>query len=175
MSLFDLVLIAILGGFTLFGFWFGIFASLGSLVGTVVGVYLASRWYVAPSIWLAGVTGWSANFTNVVSFILVFLVVNRLIGFVFYLLDKVFSIITHLPVISGLNRLLGALLGFIEGVVALGITIYFISRFPLSPAFMAQVNASSVASWCARVASLLWPLVPQAIQVLQNALQNIIH
>ncbi len=173
--MFDLILIAILAGFTLFGFWFGLMSSLGSLVGTVFGVYLASRWYVAPSIWLAGITGWNTNFTNVVSFIIVFLIVNRLIGFIFYLLDKVFSIITRLPVISGLNRLLGAVLGFIEGVVALGITIYFISRFPLSPTFMAHVNASHVASWCSKVASLLWPLVPEAIRVLQNALQNIIH
>lgn len=175
MSLFDFVLIAILTGFTLFGYWFGLLSSLGSLVGTVFGVYLASRWYVAPSIWLAGVTGWSTNFTNVVSFIILFLIINRLIGFVFFLLDKAFSIITHLPVISGLNRLLGAVLGFAEGVVVLGITIYFISRFPLSPAFMAHVNASPVASWCSGIASLFWPLVPEAIRVLQNALQNITH
>jgi membrane protein required for colicin V production len=175
MSLFDIILVAILGGFTLFGLWFGFFASVGSLVGTVLGVYLSSRWYVAPANWLMSVTHWNANFVNVLMFIVLFLIVNRLIGFIFWILDRFFSIITRLPFISGINRLLGGLFGLLEGIVALGITFYFISRFPLSAGFMTQVNASHVAAFCVSVASLLWPLVPVAIQSLQNFLQNIVH
>jgi uncharacterized membrane protein required for colicin V production len=122
-----------------------------------------------------GVTHWNQNFVNVLVLIILFLIVNRLVGFIFWLLDRVFSIITRLPFISSLNRLLGALFGLLEGIVALGIAFYFISRFPLSPAFMTQVNASRVAAFCGSIASLLWPLVPATIQSLQNFLQNIIH
>lgn len=175
MSFFDLILACVIGGFVLFGLWFGIVATLGSLVGTVFGVFLASRWYALPATWLINTTHWNANFSNVLVFIILYLVVNRLIGFVFYIIDKSFSIITHLPFINSLNHLLGGLFGFLEGVVALGIVFYFVSRFPLSPNFMAQVNASGIAAFCTSIASLLWPLVPTAIQALQNALQNIIH
>ncbi|MBI5729318.1 MAG: CvpA family protein [Candidatus Magasanikbacteria bacterium] len=175
MSLFDLVLLLIIGGFALFGLWFGVVATLGSLVGTVFGVYLASRWYVVPATWLINATGWNANFSNILVFIILYLIINRLIGFIFYIIDKSFSIITHLPFINSLNHLLGGLFGFIEGVVALGITFYFVSRFPLSPAFMAAASASRVVPFCVSIAGLLWPLAPEAIRALQNALQNIIH
>lgn len=175
MSFFDLILILIIGGFTLFGLWFGMVATLGSLVGTVFGVFLASRWYALPAGWLINITGWDANFSKVLVFIVLFLIINRLIGFVFYTIDKSFSIITHLPFINSLNHLLGGIFGFLEGVVALGIVFYFVSRFPLSPEFMAQINASHIAAFCAGIASLLWPLVPEAIRALQNALQNIIR
>lgn len=175
MSFFDIALACIIGGFVLFGLWFGIVATLGSLIGTVFGVYLASRWYVIPATWLINTTGWNANFSNVLVFIILYLIINRLIGFVFYIIDKSFSIITHLPFINGLNHLLGGIFGLIEGVIALGITFYFVSRFPLSPTFMTQASASHIVAFCVNIASLLWPLVPEAIRVLQNALQNIIR
>lgn len=170
MSFFDLILVCIIGGFVLFGLWFGIVSTLGSLIGTVFGVYLASRWYVVPATWLINATGWNANFSNVLVFIILYLIINRLVGFIFYIIDKSFSIITHLPFVNSLNRLLGGLFGFIEGVVALGIVFSFVSRFPLGPAFMAAVNASRVVAFCVSIASLLWPLVPEAIRALQNVL-----
>lgn len=175
MSLFDLVLLCVIGGFALFGLWFGFVATLGSLVGTVFGVYLASRWYVVPATWLINATGWNLNFCSVLTFIILYLIINRLIGFIFYIIDKSFSIITHLPFINSLNRLLGGVFGLLEGVVALGITFYFVSRFPLGPTFMTAVNASHVVPFCTGIAGLLWPLVPVAIQALQNVLQNIVH
>ncbi|HLD35028.1 MAG TPA: CvpA family protein [Patescibacteria group bacterium] len=175
MSFFDLILACVIGGFVLFGLWFGIVATLGSLVGTVFGVFLASRWYALPAAWLINTTGWNANFSNVLVFIILYLIINRLIGFIFYIIDKSFSIITHLPFINSLNHLLGGIFGFFEGVVALGIAFYFVSRFPLSPDFMAQASASRIAAFCVSIASLLWPLVPEAIRALQNALQNLIR
>lgn len=175
MSFFDLILVCIIGGFVLFGLWFGIVATLGSLVGTVFGVFLASRWYTLPATWLINATHWNANFSKVLVFIILYLIINRLIGFIFYILDQTFTLITRLPFINSLDHLLGGIFGFLEGVIALGITFYFVSRFPLSAGFMAQVNASHVAPFCVSIASLLWPLVPVALQTLQNALQNIIH
>lgn len=174
MSLFDVILVCILVGFTIFGLWFGIVSTLGSLAGTVFGVYLASRWYVLPASWLANTTHWSANFCNVVTFVILYLIINRLVGFVFYIIDRTFSIVTGLPFFKSLNHILGAALGLFEGFVALGITFYFISRFPLGMTFMAALSSSKIAPFCLNVASALWPFVPEAVRILQNTLQNII-
>ena len=45
MSTFDIVLLVIIGGFGLFGLWFGIVHTLGSLLGTALGIFLASHYY----------------------------------------------------------------------------------------------------------------------------------
>ena len=43
----------------------------------------------------------------------------------FLVLEKVFGVVTWLPFASSLNRLLGAVFGFVEGVIVLGIVLYY--------------------------------------------------
>lgn len=175
MSLFDVILALVIFGFTLFGFWFGLVQTLGSTVGTIFGVYFASRWYIAPANWVADLTGWETNFTRVAAFIILFIIINRLIGFIFYLLDRTFGIVLRFPFIKSLSRLLGAALGLFEGIIVLGIFFYFISRFPLSAQYMSLITESQVVPIVTRVGAILWPLVPEAVRQLSNALENIIH
>ena len=87
MNLLDVILIITIGGFAMFGFWFGLIHTFGSLVGTAIGAFFASRWYDGLAGWLAGVTGWETNTANVLSFIIVFLIINRVIGFLFWMLE----------------------------------------------------------------------------------------
>lgn len=173
MSLFDIVLVIIIAGFSLFGFWFGLIHTLGSLVGTVVGVFLSTRYYGILAGWIIHITGWNENFSNVLAFIITFVIINRLIGLLFFFIDKTLAILTHLPFLSGINRILGAIFGFFEGVVVLGIIFYFINKFPLSADFMAHVNASAIVPFTVKTASILWPFIPQALKALQDTLQNI--
>ncbi len=51
MALFDLILIIILGGFVLFGLWFGFIHTLGSLLGIVVGAFVAGHYYSGFADW----------------------------------------------------------------------------------------------------------------------------
>lgn len=168
MSFFNLILIIIIAGFGLFGLWFGLIHTLGSLAGTVLGVFLASRWYIPLAGWLSKITGWTDNFTNVLMFIIAFIIINRLVGFAFFLLDRLLSVFTHLPFINGINRLLGLVFGIAEGVIVVGIILYFITKFPLGPNFMASVAASKIAAYCIGIASILWPLIPEAIKAIQG-------
>lgn len=171
----NLVLLIIIAGFGLFGFSLGLVGTLGSLIGSIIGAFFASRWYVAPAQWITMFTGWSNNAASIIAFVLVFIMVNRLVGFLFYILDHTVGLVTRLPVISSLNRLLGAVVGLVEGVIVVGLSLFIVSRYPLSPEIMAALNQSSIAAFCSGVASVLWPLIPSAVQALQNALQNIIH
>lgn len=173
MSFFDIVLIIIIAGFGLFGFWFGIVHTIGSLVGTVAGAFIASRFYEPLAGWLMGVTGWGENVSKVVMFIVIFIVINRLVGFGFWLADRVFSIVTDLPFIRSLNRLLGLLFGVFEGMLTIGLAIYFIERFPLSEPFMQRVAESMIAPICSTMAYVLVPLLPQAIQMLKSTVDYV--
>lgn len=173
MSLFDVILLIIIGGFGLFGLWFGFFHTLGSLVGTVIGAYLSSRYYEPMGEWLVGVTGWNENVSKVLMFIVAFFVINRLVGFVFWLFNKVFKVIAHLPFLKSINRLLGMMLGLFEGALTLGLIIFFIERYPISERLMEQLANSVVAPWLSDLANILIPLLPSALQLLRSSVDYV--
>ncbi|MEK7213278.1 MAG: CvpA family protein [Patescibacteria group bacterium] len=168
MSIFDLILVFIIGAFGLFGLWFGLIHTLGSVLGTVFGAYLASRYYEPVAGWLIHVTGWSENFSRVLVFIIAFVIINRLVGLAFWLVDKVLSIITRLPFISSLNRILGLVLGLFEGALTLGLIFYFIERFPLSDKIMTYAAGSVVLPIVVPLAGVLVPLLPEALRMLKS-------
>lgn len=173
MSLFDVILLIIIGGFAMFGFWFGMVHTLGSLVGTVLGAYVASRYYESMAAWLVNVTGWESNYAKVLMFIIAFVVINRLIGFGFWILDKVTSFVTNLPFLNSLNRFLGVLIGLFEGVITLGLIFYFIERVPLSDQFMGWMSDSSLVPFLVGSASILIPLLPEALKMLRSTVDYV--
>lgn len=173
MSLFDIAMLVIVGVFGLFGFWFGLVHTLGSLLGTLVGTYLASRYYEPLAGWLVQVTGWSINGSKVISFIIAFIIINRLVGFVFWLIEKIFKLVTHLPFIRSIDRLLGGALGIAEGLISLGLIFYFIERFPLSEHIMKMVADSKVVPFTVGIASVLIPLLPAALKLLRSTVDSI--
>lgn len=170
MTLFDIILLGIMGVFTLMGLWFGFVHTLGSLTGTLLGAYLAGRYYEPLATWFVQITGWSINGARVIMFVVAFVVINRLVGFVFWIIDKVFSLLTHLPFIRSIDRLLGGLLGFFEGVVTLGMVFYFMERFPVSQTLMESVAHSVIAPKTVFVASILIPMLPEALKLLRSTI-----
>ena len=111
MSIFDMALLIIISGFALFGLWFGLVHTLGSLIGTVFGVYLASRYYEPVANWIISFSGWGQNYVKVIIFIVSFLLITRLVGFIFWIMEKFLTIFTRMPFVHGLDRLLGAIFG----------------------------------------------------------------
>jgi membrane protein required for colicin V production len=170
MSLFDIILLGIIGVFTLMGLWFGFVHTFGSLMGTLLGAYLASRYYEPLASWFVQITGWSINGARVIMFIVAFVVINRLVGFAFWIIDKVFSLVTHLPFIRSIDRLLGGALGFFEGIVTLGMVFYFMQRFPVSQSIMESVAQSVIAPKTVVVASILMPMLPEALKLLRSTI-----
>ena len=173
MELTDVILLIIIAGFGMFGLWFGFIHTLGSLIGTLAGAYIASRYYEPMADWLVGITGWADNTARVFMFIIAFIVINRLVGFGFWIVDKVASILTHLPFIKGLNRFFGLLLGLVEGILTIGLIIYFVERFPLSSWVMERLADSSVAPFTVDVARVLIPLLPDALKLLRSTVDYV--
>lgn len=174
MSLFDIALLIIIGGFGLFGLWFGLVRTLGSLIGTLVGIYIASRYYEILANWIINFTGWSQNYVKVIVFVVAFLIITRLVSFVFWLIEKVFSIFTKLPFLHSIDKILGMVLGALEGVVIVGVSLFFISRFPISAVFMNGLADSQVAPPLVKIASILVPLFPEALRMLRSSVDSLI-
>ncbi|MBT4121219.1 MAG: CvpA family protein [Candidatus Magasanikbacteria bacterium] len=173
MGLFDVILLIIISGFAMFGFWFGLIHTLGSLLGTILGAFLASRWYEPMGEWLANITGWEGNVPKVVMFIIAFVVINRLVGFGFWIFEKTTDIVTKLPFIKGINRFLGMMLGIFEGILTLGLILYFIDKVPLSEHFMGYIDGSFMAPFLTSTAAILIPLLPDALKLLESGVDYV--
>lgn len=170
LTILDLILILILFLFIAFGFALGLVQTIGALVGVVIGAWLAGVFYEPLGAWLEPILLGHGNTARIVAFIVVFVLINRLIGLVFWIINKVFNLISIIPFTKTINRLLGALLGLLEGTLVLGLIIYFVSRFEISEWFTEVLAGSQVAVWLAWVASILAPLLPELLRQLESVI-----
>ncbi len=169
MSAFDIILLIIIGGFGVAGFIFGFIHTFGSLLGTIFGVYIASRYYGIVADWLINMLGWGGNGIRFIMFVVAFLIINRLVGLLFLFLSKTIKLAAALMMLTIVNRILGVLFGVFEGVVTIGIAIYFIDKFPLSQKLMEMIATSDVAPHTLKVANMLLPLIPHGMRLLKSS------
>ncbi|HNZ86491.1 MAG TPA: CvpA family protein [bacterium] len=105
----------------------GLVKSIGGIIAIIVGFYGASIFYSQLSGWLQGIS--STVFTpivaNIFAFLALFLLFNRLFMIIVFIVDKAVS----LPIIGLLNKLLGAIFGFLAGLLIVGVLILAIGSF----------------------------------------------
>lgn len=169
----DIILLAIIITFGLVGFFFGFIHTLGSMLGTVLGVYFASRYYGVMADWIMGVTGWQGNTSKVVMFVIAFFLITRLVGVFFFFIEKIFNVLKFLPFVKTFNRLIGLLFGLAEGIITIGFIIFFIERFPLSAKIMSFLADSIIAPYVSGIASVLWPFLPEGFRLLQSSVDYV--
>ncbi len=171
MAIIDFVLLLVLFGFGLFGLWFGLIHTLGSLLGTILGVYLSSRWYDGAATWLQGKFAGDLNVWKVIVFILFFILINRLVGLLFHILEKMFDIFTKLPFLKSINKLSGAIFGILEGAVVIGGLVFISSKFPfgLEEKLFA---ASQIKNYIIGVFNILMPLVPEVLKTADGLIKK---
>ncbi len=168
MTLIDIVLLILLGGFVLFGFWFGLIHTIGALFGVLIGAGIATRYFDVAAQWIHPYSGGPINVVRMVVFIILFILINRLVGFVFYVINKTFKFAMMLPFLAGINRLGGAVLGLVEGALILGLILYFSEAYPISEAYSKMIlDRSSVAHYLLNTAKVLMPILPQAMKELE--------
>lgn len=171
MAIIDFIFLLILFGFILFGFWFGLIHTLGSLLGTILGVFLASRWYEGAAVWAQGKFAGSLNVWKVIIFIVLFIIINRLVGLLFYILEKTVGLVAKLPFLKSIDRLAGAVLGFFEGAVVLGGLIFMSSSFPFD--WEQKVFAvSALKGYFLAVFNILLPLVPEVLKTANSLMKK---
>lgn len=171
-SWFDLLLLASIAGYVWGGFWTGLIQSVGGLVGLFVGQIVASRWYEHFGNLLSPVFKDNHLVANIFAFILLFLLVSRLVGLLFWLVNKVFNFIAIIPGLKMVNRLGGAVFGLLEGALFIGITLQFLAHLPISTPFAGTIANSAMAKYFLDITAWLVPLFPAFIKNAENAVKN---
>ena len=170
MSILDFILLIILFGFTFAGFWFGLIHSIGALVGTVAGVIVAGNYFAWLGSIIQPILMNNENLAKIIAFILLFIIANRLVGFIFWIIGKVFNVLTVLPFLKTINRLSGAVLGLVEGILVLGIILVMIGKFPFSSYIIPAMDTSQVAKFLVNAGKILMPLLPDVIEYTKSYL-----
>ncbi len=173
-SWFDILLLATVFGYVWGGFWTGLIQSIGGVIGLFVGEILASRYYEHYASWVAPVFNGNQILAKVFAFILIFLIVSRLVGMLFWFVNKVFHFIAIVPGLKLVNKLGGAIFGFIEGSLFIGIVLQFLVRLPISVAFAGTINNSKIALYFLSITTWLVPLFPKIIKQATDATKTII-
>ena len=168
MTFLDLILILLLFFFVLAGLWWGFIHALGALIGTILGVLVAGHYYDSWGQATQGLFFGNVNLARVVMFFLIVFLVNRLIGLVFWVIEKIFKIVAILPFLKTFNALLGGILGFVEGVFVVGGALYIAARYPIGQAFASALAVSSIGIWLVKAFGLYAPLLPDVIRSLKS-------
>lgn len=168
MVIFDLILLIILFMFVGFGYWLGLIQTLGALIGIALGAWLAGLWYEPFGAWLTPIFLGHDTAAKIVAFIILFIIINRLVGFVFWIANKIFNIISIIPFLKTINRLAGAILGLAEGVLVIGTILFVISKYSNNEWFNEVVGNSEVAGWIMAVSAIILPLLPEALKMIKS-------
>jgi len=169
ISIFDVILLILLSGFIFYGFFFGLIRTIGSLVGVIAAAFLASRFYLEFFGYFVKFFFGYNNLGKVLSFLILFSLITKVVSFLFSLLDKVFGLLSIIPFLKTINRLAGAIFGFIEGALALGLILYVSSRYALiNTLFGSWMANSQLAPFFLKVANLITPLLPEVLKKLQS-------
>ncbi len=173
ISWFDLILILFWAGFIFNGLTKGLIRLLGRLVGLIVGAVMASYFYVPVYQWSQNFFSLNEGVGKVLAFIVLFVVITRIVDWLFVWLEKFFKVISIIPFTKMINRLLGGALGFLEGALFLGLIVYVISRYAwLGGLFGNQLETSLVAPYLLWLVQLILPILPEAIKAVQSVMIN---
>lgn len=153
MLIVDIVLILILVAITARGWRQGFVDSLAELIGAVIAFLVARAMSPWVADWLLFLLPGRPGLIRFIAFVIVFAFVMRLVGWLLGLAADLLNLVARLPLISMVNSLLGAVLGFLSGIVLVGSSVYLVMTFRLDPTLMSWLGASRVAGYAQTVFS----------------------
>ncbi|HCC23788.1 TPA: hypothetical protein DF272_06470 [Candidatus Falkowbacteria bacterium] len=159
MNPLDYILLGTMILFLLWGAKKGFLQAVGSIVGIVIATVVAGQFYE----WLAEFFGQS-NLSLFIAFIVLFSVVLKIVGLVFWGLGKVFQLISLVPFLRTFDRVLGSVLGLVSGILSLAVVVYFTNKFPFNDWVALQLKDSVVAPVLLMVSYIFLPLMPEALK-----------
>jgi membrane protein required for colicin V production len=164
MTLFDLILLLILFAFIWFGLWHGLIRTISGIVSFVLSLIIAGRWYEFLAIKLLPFLNDNFLLARILGFLIVFALAQAVFFFIFRALNKVFDF----SILKIFNRLAGALFGFFQGALIIGLVLYFSSKLPLGSTWSQLLESSFLAGILMGLSNILLPLIPRAIKEVQS-------
>jgi membrane protein required for colicin V production len=145
----DVVLVVVLAGCALRGWWRGFFRECFGLLGLIVGVAAALRLTAGGEAALQSHLRLPAPAGTGVAFVGIFVVASGTLNVVGVLLSRV----VQTGALGAMNGVGGALLGAGKGAVILAFLLLFLHLFPIVSSLDQRVMGSSIARPLVRVAS----------------------
>ncbi|MEK7583785.1 MAG: CvpA family protein [Patescibacteria group bacterium] len=171
MSTIDYVLLLVLAYFVIQGLRHGFLATIGSLVGLALGAWAAGAFYATVAQWLIELFDLSIMVSIVAAFIGIFVGINILMSL---LINFVTHIFKYVPLATFANRLLGAALGFLQGMLLVGLILWVINLFPFQSSFAENVEKSRVAELFQTSTRIVQPLLPTSLRAIDfSALKDL--
>ena len=155
----DIILIAIVIIFVLVGWSYGFIQSLGNLIGLILGVIVGGHLIVYLQNQFSVL---NQPVVAIAIFIALAAAISWLIGWLFKLVDKLYKILSIIPFLKPINKLAGAILGFIEGaLLVIAISYFSITFLPPGPLQNTIVSSPIVSwfSWAMNFAAFILPEV----------------
>jgi membrane protein required for colicin V production len=138
MNLIDILVWAILVVFIVKGFLKGLVREVCSLIGLVMGIWAACKYYPSLSAAIRPYIHLPHNVSSTISFALIFLI----IGLLFFFLGHLLTVVFKIALLGGVNRVGGVLFGLIQGALVLSMLLYFCTTKPLPPKLKLQLESS---------------------------------
>lgn len=168
----DIALIVILLFFIWRGFRTGLIGAIGGFLGIIVGIWAGAHYMEWGGDYLMQFINFD-NFmegvgkeylANIMAFGIIFIAINVVVSIIVTIINKIFHII---PFIDLANKMFGALVGFIGGILTASALVYLLSLLPFSEAVSGQLQNSEMAKIAVEIAVVIKPLVPEAIKSLK--------
>jgi membrane protein required for colicin V production len=163
MTFIDIVLIVIILAFVFFGLFFGIVHTIGSLLTTVLGIIIATR-FVDTVFKSFGFILGGGEAARVIAFIFLFFISSRLLSIILRFFGGLFSWFTYIPFANSFNRLLGALFGLIEGILVVGVVIFYAMQILPDDTLLHALQGSLLAKFLVSVMSMLQVFFPESLK-----------
>jgi membrane protein required for colicin V production len=162
MNWLDIVIILVLILSVIGGIMNGLVKSLFGLLGLIIGVVLAGHFYVA----LADHMGFISNVSTarIVAFIIIFATVSVVAS----LLGLIFNKIISASPLSGINRLLGGVLGLVTGAISIAALLIILIKFT---GIGDSVSNSKIAMFLVDKLPLVLALLPKEFDTVKQYFQ----
>lgn len=165
MVFLDVVLIVFVAAFVFFGLFFGLVHTLGSLIGAIIGIVVGTR-LIEPAFDMFGFLFGGGEIGKVIMFILLFVIISRVIGLIFWVAEKMLGFVSMIPFAKSLNRILGGLLGFVEGVIVVGVIVFYALQVLPEDTILAALDSSTVSQYLVTTVSKLQFFFPEDLKIL---------
>lgn len=131
------------------GYKAGAVQGMADILSSIIAFVLA-RWsygFFAKLLALIVPNG-DSGLARFLAFLLVFITIWKIISMLLGIVVVMLKIVTSLPIISWINKALGAVLGFVLIVIFIGSTAYLVINTKLDPDLIRWFSSSVIAQYC---------------------------
>jgi membrane protein required for colicin V production len=141
MNYLDIAILVVLAAFLLKGILRGLLKELCSLLGLVVGGFIAFRYQGPLGEAIMQACHWPAQVCMVLAFLALFMSSVLFFGMLGFLLSR----FVKLVFLGGINRITGGFFGLTQGVLLLAIVLFALSLRPLPGSLAPSLRTSQLA------------------------------